>query len=445
MEFDSFKRINNGDLIQGVVIDIRDNEIELDLNSYVSGIILKEDFSFDDAPLYKQVKKGDTILAKVKKVVNNDEQIAYLTCIPLIKKNNLEKIKAIYDNNETFSPKIKREVKGGYIYEYLGYELFMPVSQYVEGFDAKIIEFDQEKNKIVISNKVIKKAIDEDNKSKEYDLINVGDVINAEIIEIMPYGILVKAKHNTALVRISQLTYDFIKNPSDVVKKGEKIDVKVIKKENGKIEASRKALLKSPFELYKDAHKVGDTVKGVVKQKLPFGIIITLDKNVDGLLHESEYAWNPKSNFKDYIKLDDELELMIISIDGKNEKISLSKKAIEDNPWKRVTAKKGDTVECKVEGINPGKGVNVSTCGIDAFVSINELSNDKITKIEDFLNVGDTFKALVVDIDASKWYINLSAKKYQEMLEKQEFEKYMSNSNEEDHVTLKDLFQDILK
>ena len=99
MEFDSFKRINNGDLIQGVVIDIRDNEIELDLNSYVSGIILKEDFSFDDAPLYKQVKKGDTILAKVKKVVNNDEQIAYLTCIPLIKKNNLEKIKAIYDNN----------------------------------------------------------------------------------------------------------------------------------------------------------------------------------------------------------------------------------------------------------------------------------------------------------------------------------------------------------
>ena len=129
----------------------------------------------------------------------------------------------------------------------------------------------------------------------------------------------------------------------------------------------------------------------------------------------------------------------------KNEKISLSKKAIEDNPWKRVTAKKGDTVECKVEGINPGKGVNVSTCGIDAFVSINELSNDKITKIEDFLNVGDTFKALVVDIDASKWYINLSAKKYQEMLEKQEFEKYMSNSNEEDHVTLKDLFQDILK
>lgn len=435
-----FKRINNGDIVEGVVVLINDQEIVLDLNSYVTGIIKKNDYSFNESD-FKNVKKNDKIKAIVVKVDNGEEQVAYLTRKPLIKRENLEKIKELFDSSKAFKPKKIKDVKGGAIYSYLGIEMFMPISQEALGYDSKIIEYTNDK--IVISSKAVKKEIEDEEKSKEYNLINVGDNLKGNVIEILPYGLLVKFKYNVALIKISELTYDFIKNPSEVAKKNDEIEVKIIKKENGKLEASRKALLKSPFEIYKEKNSVGSKVSGKVIQKLPFGIVIELAKNVRGLLHESEYAWNPKSNFKDYIKINDELELMIIGYG--NNKISLSKKALEDNPWKRVKAKKGDVVDCVVEEIESGKGIKVSTLGIEAFIGIKDLGIEKNSKIEDTYNVSDTFKALVVDVDAAKWYINLSVNRYQELLEKEEFEKYMNNNSDEEKVTLKDLFGNILK
>lgn len=442
----NFKRLNNKDLVIGKVVDVRKDEIELDVDSFAPGILKKEEFISADVDLRQLVKKGDKLECVVINVVNGDEQVINLTRKPLIKKENLNKIKELYENGEIFTVSNLKEIKGGYITSYLDYSLFMPQSQYVEGYnDVKIIEFDDVKKKFIISSKVITKQIAEENKNKEYDLIKVGEIMHGKVVRLEPYGAFVRFDYNQALIRISQITYEHITLPNEALSLGEEIAVKIIKKDNGRIEASRKALLKSPFEIYTESHKKGDIIKGKAIQKLSFGILVELEKNVTGLLHESEYAWNPKSNFKDYIKLGDELELMIINIDPKNEKIGLSKKAIEDNPWKRVEAKKGDIVECIVTDIIPGKGVNVTTLGIDAFVAANELSSEKISKIEDSFNVSDTFKAIVVDIDTQKWYINLSVKKYEEMLEKQEFEKYMNNQDNEEKVTLKDLFKDVLK
>ena len=158
---------------------------------------------------------------------------------------------------------------------------------------------------------------------------------------------VVRFKHITGRLRISQISHTRIENIKDVLKVGDEVEVKVIKKAKG-LDLSMKALIPTPIETFIANNKIGDTVVGEVVQKLPFGIILELDEKVRGLLHRSEFSWNPDDNFQSYVKIGDKVETKITSLDAAKNKISLSRRLLLDNPWENVSFERGELVEAKV-------------------------------------------------------------------------------------------------
>ena len=228
---------------------------------------------------------------------------------------------------------------------------------------------------------------------------------------------------------MKELDHKFVKDPATVVNVGDDIKVKVIKKENDKIELSRKACIISPYQAYKKEHNVGDTVKGKVVNKLPFGILVELTTDVTALLHRTEFSWNPNDNLMASTLIGDEIEAAILKMDDENEKINLSKKVLIDNPWDRVKCQVGDEVEATVTEVS-SKGLNVEAFGVDGFIPSRAiLLEGKSSKLEDYYSKGDLVKALVSEVNPKRWILTLDQKAYKNQEERKQFEQYMENNN----------------
>lgn len=457
----NFNEIKVGDVLTGIVTEVEQNKITLNVNSYVEATMYLNAYANAGLESFVGlVNVGDEIKGKVMKISNDEYQYILLSRLPLLEKENFNKLIEAYKNSANIKAKIVKTNSKGYVLRSNGIELFMPFGQLTledetedakinaigNEIDVRITDMDEKKKRFIASRKVILKETLNETKAKEYDSINVNDVIKGEVIRLEPYGAFIKFGANQALLRISNISYHHVNNIREVIAMGEEIEVKIIKKENGKLECSRKALLKTPFEDYCSKHTKGEKVVGKVINKLPFGILLELEEDVVGLLHQSEFAWNPKDNFADYIKIGQEFEVAIKGFDNKKQNISLSKKALEDNPWSRVNVNKGDTVEAEIINIIPGKGVDVTTCGIETFIPLVELSKEKITKIEDTYTLGEKLEAIVIDVFTDRWEMKLSVKKFEEIKEKKQFEEYMNKEQENvSSITLGDRFKDLLK
>jgi small subunit ribosomal protein S1 len=206
-----------------------------------------------------------------------------------------------------------------------------------------------------------------------------------------------------------------------------------------------KALQKTPYELFQLDYKVGDKVTGAVVQKLPFGIIVELAQDVRGLLHRSEYSWNPNDNYDAYVKIGQQVQLVIVSLDIKKEKIGLSRKLLLDNPWKDVTVKRGDIVVAKVTALDKNQIV-VNVQGADGIIKNDEISTEKNVKIDDHFVIGQEVEALVIQADRNTWNLVLSIRILKEKQLRDDFEKFMESEQEDQSkTTIGDLFEETLK
>lgn len=443
------KKLHVGDVVEGTVISIQgDNTIYLDIHNFTEGTMHLDHYTKDkNVTSFKGlVHVGDVIRCEVAKV--NEESI-YLSRLNQIVEESFKKVLDAYNDGKDIDVEVNGEVQGkGYTVLFEGNQLFMPKSQSPDGvkigdkFAVRILELDDKKRRGVVSRRAIEQEIYQENKSKEYDSINVGDVLTGKIIKVEKYGAIVKFNYVAGLLKTNQVSHYFI-NIENELHVGDEIEVKVTSKENGKLELSHKALLKTPFEEYVESHKVSDKVKGKVVNKLGFGLLIELAKDVKGLLHSSEYSHNPNDNFDSYVKIGDEIEVAIIAINKKDEKISLSRKALLDNPWSKVEAKVGDLVDVKITDVNE-KGLAVSTCGVDGIVPLSEavveLKNADLTS---YYSVGDEAKAYITELNLREWRMKLSIRKYLLEEERKSYEKYLS-ADETKATTLGDVFKDVL-
>lgn len=446
------KKIKVRDIVTGEIVSVKDNEIAVDLNNFTEGTMYLNYYTKDSkASSFKDfVKVGDTITCEVTSVNEERGQIL-LSRLNLIQKENFAKLKDVVDSKESISVKVSKKVNKGFMVSYKGFQFFLHESQAPANcevgqvFDVRLLELEERTSSGKVSRKVIEKEEYGVDKKNEFDSFIVGDIVTGEIGRIEPFGLFIKFKYNQGLVRINQVSHTFIKDLTQEFKVGDKIEVKVLNKDNGKLSLSRKALLKTPFELYVEEHKVSDVVKGKVVNKLAFGLIIELAADVRGLLHQNEFSWNPNDNFNNFVKIGDEVEAAIINITAKGEKISLSRKALMDNPWVRVTAKEGDIVEATITAFEP-KFMKVQACGVDGIIpSFDALAEDANGKMDDFYAIGDKVTAIITEIDPKAWVLKLSVKKHLQNLERAQYEKYMKNEQKEEVTTLGDLFKDVLK
>ena len=457
-----FKLLKVGQIVEGTVIKVEENTIYLDIQDRTEGKIHLDNY---DRPAPETflglVKIGQSVKAKVQKITDEPAQIL-LSRLPLLIEEKFEKIQAVAASGETVNAKVRQILEKGLVLSYLDNEVFLPYSlldfELVKDKDSlkgKILEVQiieasikGRSRRIVASRKAIfekerQLAYEQRLQARQGELeqINTGDVVTGIVDKIEPHAATIRFNHVVGLLRISQVSHHRIDKIEDVLQLNQEVSVKVIKKEGNRLDLSMKALMKTPYELFYDNHKIGQTVTGAVFQKLPFGIIVELDKDVRGLLHKNEFSWNPNDNFEAYVKIGEPISLSIIQLDAKKERIALSKKALEDNPWKNVSIKRGEVVKAKVLEVSKD-GLKVEVQGVTGTIEAAELSNEKIGRPDEYFAAGDNVEAIVTEVSRDTWSLKLSIRRVLERAERASFEQYLDDEPTNSKVTLGDLFED---
>ncbi len=315
-----------------------------------------------------------------------------------------------------------------------------PAKYFEEGDKVfvKAINYDKDKRHLSLSVKAAMPDPWEDLKEQ----LEVGDTIKVTVSNIEPYGVFVDLGNDIeGFLHVSEISWDKnIKHPKDYLKLGEEIDVEVIEidTENRRLRVSLKALQPKPFEEFLKKYKVGDVVKGVITTITNFGAFVKIDK-VEGLLHNEDASWDKSKKCKDLFKVGDEVEVKIINIDKDKEKISLSKKELEESPIDKFikSHKNGDIVKGKVRGIKDfGVFVEIEN-GVDALIRKEDLGDLKI----DELKAGDEIEAAIAFMDKDRKKIRLSVRKLSKMKERET----LNSINEDEKITLGDIIKEQLK
>ncbi|MGS0972922.1 MAG: S1 RNA-binding domain-containing protein [Candidatus Izemoplasmataceae bacterium] len=268
--------------------------------------------------------------------------------------------------------------------------------------------------------------------------------VEGEVTNITPYGAFVKIGYNEGLVHISEISHHHVTNVNDYVKVGEKIEAEIIDLKKNRIALSMKKLQKSPWDTFAEEHKVGDEVEGTIVKKMAKGILLEVGKDVVGILNSKDYSWNPHENLAGQVEEGEKLTLQILSIDPKKQRMSLSKKHLDYNPWADVTINKGDEVSGVVEELQ-SKGALVKIQNVKAFLPISEIQSETPREVSDALSKDDVVKAVVIDVDKKMWKMVISVKQLKEQKEKNEYEKYLTTEEETKAHTLGDLFKEELE
>lgn len=454
------KFLRQGSIVEGTVIKIESNTIYLDIQAQTEGKIHLDNYDKPAPDTFEGlVQVGQKIKARVQKITDDPAQIL-LSRLPLLVEEKFEKIQALAESGETVKAKVRQVLEKGLILSYMENEVFLPYSlldfELVKDKDSlkgktleiQIIEATSKgRNKRIVASR---KAIFERERQEAYEqrlqarqdeleTINTGDVIKGVVDKIEAHAATIRFDHVVGLLRISQVSHFRIEKIEDVLTLGQEVEVKVIKKEGNRLDLSMKALQKTPYETFYETHKVGDTVTGTVFQKLPFGIIVEVAKDVRGLLHKNEFSWNPNDNFESYVKIGDEVTLSIIQLDLKKERIALSKKALEDNPWKNVSLRRGEVVSAKIIEVSK-EGVKVEVQGAEGEIAASELAVEKINKPEDYFAVGDVVNAVVTEVSKDTWTLKLSIRRILEQAEREQYEQYLEDDEKDQNPTLGDLF-----
>ncbi len=343
----SLKKFSMGDVVEGYVVAVRDNEILLDIGAKSEGVITREEFGDFKANL-ADLKVGDTLVAQV---IQSESEQGYtvLSLKRAEKERKWRDIEQMYNTGINSEARVIEYNKGGLLVDFVGMRGFVPLShldrvhftddvaKFAHGSEAeikaslqvlagkvlkvKVIEFDKEKNRLVLSEKKALEHYSEEARTKRLEQVKMGDSIEGIVTGVMPFGVFVDLDGIEGLVHISEIAWEKVANPSVYYSVGSKILVKVmgVDEASKKLALSVKRLTENPWEGVQERFKVGDKVKGVVSKIVPFGAFISVDKGLDGLLHISQ-ANGP-------LQVGETVEATIIAVDPESQKLSLSLKS----------------------------------------------------------------------------------------------------------------------
>ncbi len=451
--------IQEGNKVTGEVYDVKDNEVIVVIEgASTEGTIYLNNLTTKDVASAKDVvSKGDTIEAIVKKK-DDEAGVLLLSRIDIERDQIFEDLQNKFQNEESFETKVKEHNKGGLIVRAHGMEMFMPArevsTEYTDDLtqfkgqtlEVKLIEIS--KRKIVVSHRAVLRDKQKEEKKKQLESVQVGGEFKGTVTKLMPYGAFVKLNEYPeveGLLHVSQISHHRIGKPSDVLSVDDEIDVKVVDAKGQKRGLSKKALEKTPWQIFAEEHKVGDKVQGKVVKKMQFGILVEVAKDVAGIINKNDYSWDPRFNLAGNVTVGDEVEVQILSIDPDNQKMQLSKKHLEYNPWDDVSVKVGEAVSGEVKEFQ-NNGALVEVQGVYAFLPIGEIQDQRVEEVSDVLNKEDVINAKVLKFDRKKWQMVLSKKTHDEERQRDEYKKHLRDENEEEQSqTLGELFAERFK
>lgn len=423
---ESFKKESNGSLCEGEIVNIKDNEVLVDVRKKSDGVMDISEITANDGSL--KYKIGDKIAVLItgsrggRPIVSHKKALA---------KSKVADFIAKYDENaeNVFEVKIASKNKGGYIaYDENGVEFFIPRSQMRETnvgtlTKVKVIKVDAEENSIVASKRRMSDAGRKERKEAlEQIAARTGEVVTGVIKKITSYGMFVDVGGADGLVHYKEISYKGPINPASLYKEGDSVDVKIISYDKDKkhLSLSIKAAQPDPWSEIKEGLSVGDAIRVTVSNIEPYGAFVDLGNDVEGFLHISEISWDKNiSNPKDFIKEGESIDVEVIEINHDTRRLRVSLKNLLAKPFDEFKAehKAGDIL----------KGEIVSTTEFGAFVKIptkssfvegllhnEDASWDRGKRCKDFLKVGEKIEVKLIKIDDKAGKISLSLKELQD-------------------------------
>lgn len=423
---ESFKKESNGSLCEGEIVNIKDNEVLVDVRKKSDGVMDISEITANDGSL--KYKIGDKIEVLItgsrggRPIVSHKKALA---------KSKVADFIAKYDENaeNVFEVKIASKNKGGYVaYDENGVEFFIPRSQMRETnvgtiTKVKVIKVDAEENSIVASKRRMSDAGRKERKEAlEQIAARTGEVVTGVIKKITSYGMFVDVGGADGLVHYKEISYKGPINPASLYKEGDSVDVKIISYDKDKkhLSLSIKAAQPDPWSEIKEGLSVGDAIRVTVSNIEPYGAFVDLGNDVEGFLHISEISWDKNiSNPKDFIKEGESIDVEVIEINHDTRRLRVSLKNLLAKPFDEFKAehKAGDIL----------KGEIVSTTEFGAFVKIptkssfvegllhnEDASWDRGKKCKDFLKVGDKIEVKLIKTDDKAGKISLSLKELQD-------------------------------
>ncbi|MDO8571536.1 MAG: S1 RNA-binding domain-containing protein [bacterium] len=345
-----------GDVIVGNVISVSKNEVQVDIGGIASGVARGYEL-VDESGEYSNLKVGDEVSATVLEIENENGMIE-LSFRSAGHKKAWDKLRELMQSAVITQVRILEANKGGLLVMCGNVQGFMPVSQLspehyprIQGgdknrildrlktyvgqlFDAKVIDINEEEDKLIVSEK----AAWEDKQRDVISSYKVGDVIEGTVTVITDFGVFVQFGENLeGLIHISEIAWQRIDDPKEVVRSGQKVKAEIIKIDGSKIFLSMKKLITDPWKDVETRYKVGTPVKGKVLKVNPFGLFVELDPEIHGLAHISELSDKPITDTNQIAKPGDVIEFQIVSIEPKEHRLGLSIKALS-----RATQKSED-------------------------------------------------------------------------------------------------------
>ena len=429
---ETLNKVSEHQVVEGTVIAADKKEVIVNIGYKSDGIIPASEFRYNP-----DLKVGD----KVEVYVENQED-AKGQLVLSHKKARLskswERVNAALDNEEVIQGYIKCRTKGGMIVDVFGIEAFLPGSQIdvhpIRDYDVfvgktmefKVVKINQEFRNVVVSHKALIEQELEAQRKEIISKLEKGQILEGTVKNITSYGVFVDLGGVDGLIHITDLSWGRVSDPHEVVALDQKINVVILDfdEEKKRIALGLKQLTPHPWDALDENLKVGDHVKGKVVVMADYGAFVEIAPGVEGLIHVSEMSWSQHlRSAQDFMKVGDEVEAVILTLDRAERKMSLGIKQLKEDPWEAIETKYpvGSKHTAKVRNFtNFGIFVELEE-GVDGLIHISDLSwTKKVKHPSEFTSVGASIDVVVLEIDKENRRLSLGHKQ----LEKNPWDEY---------------------
>lgn len=423
---ETLNKIQEHQVVEGTVISIDKKEVVVNIGYKSDGIIPASEFRYNP-----DLKVGDKVEVYVESQEDKNGQLELSH-----KKARLQKswdnINKAMEGDEIIQGYIKSRTKGGMIVDVFGIEAFLPGSQIdvhpIRDYDIfvgktmefKVVKINQEFRNVVVSHKALIEAELEAQRKEIISHLEKGQILEGTVKNITTYGVFVDLGGVDGLIHITDLSWGRVSNPHEVVELDQKINVVILDfdQEKKRIALGLKQLTPHPWDSLDQNLKVGDHVKGKVVVMADYGAFVEIQPGVEGLIHVSEMSWSQHlRSAQDFLKVGDEVEAVILTLDRDERKMSLGLKQLKEDPWENIEVKYpvGSKHTAKVRNFtNFGIFVELEE-GVDGLIHISDLSwTKKIKHPSEFTKVGETIDVVVLEIDKENRRLSLGHKQLEQ-------------------------------
>lgn len=422
----TLNKVSEHEVVEGKIIALDKRQAIVDIGYKSDGVIPISDFRYNP-----DVKVGDVVEVYIESLEDKKGQLL-LSHKKARALKAWDRVNQALDDKEVIQGYIKSRTKGGMIVDVFGIEAFLPGSQIdvkpIRDYDVfvgktmefQVVKINQEYRNVIVSHKALIEAELEAQKKEIISKLQKGQVLEGIVKNITSYGVFIDLGGVDGLIHITDLSWGRVNDPHDFVEIGQKLNVVILDfdDEKKRIALGLKQLTPHPWDSLDENLKVGDHVKGKVIVLADYGAFVEIAPGVEGLIHVSEMRWSQHlRSAQDFLKVGDEVEAVILSLNREERKMSLGLKQLKEDPWKDIEAKYpvGSKHTAKVRNFtNFGVFVELEE-GIDGLMHISDLSwTKKIKHPSEFTQIGADIDVVVLEIDTENRRLSLGHKQLED-------------------------------